>query len=119
MSTVKILYLLSEEGRKQSLLSGGDGKRIQEITAPISKEILDLASVDENGNATLKIGYTGDGNSSYYTVVVDTKIREHSAFYCEPIIVEVFKQVEFNTIQTAEQLLKYEISRLKHIKNLD
>ena len=39
-------YLLSEEGRKASLLSGGDGRAIQQIKLQVPANRLHLVSVD-------------------------------------------------------------------------
>ena len=53
--TVWVTYRLSEEGRKTSLLTGGDGRAVQElmIEAPASR--LHLVTVDANGVARLKL----------------------------------------------------------------
>jgi hypothetical protein len=52
---VTATYLLSEEGRKASLLSGGDGRAVQQITLAIPAERLHLVNVDEKGVARLKL----------------------------------------------------------------
>jgi hypothetical protein len=55
MSSLTITYRLDDAGRKQNLLIGGDGKQIQEMSIwnnhPLFKEILEWATVDNNGNA--------------------------------------------------------------------
>jgi hypothetical protein len=48
-------YLLSEDGRKASLLSGGDGRAIQQITLQVPANRLHLVSVDRQGVARLKL----------------------------------------------------------------
>jgi hypothetical protein len=48
-------YLLSEEGRKASLLSGGDGRAVQQITLQVPANRLHLVSVDRQGVARLKL----------------------------------------------------------------
>ena len=48
-------YLLSEEGRKASLLAGGDGRAMQELTVHVPANRLHLVSVDANGVARLKL----------------------------------------------------------------
>jgi hypothetical protein len=53
----KVEYLLSEAGRKKSLLAGGDGKQHQVIETDATAEIIALAEVDNEGNVTLKIGF--------------------------------------------------------------
>src|ERR1043165_614610 len=48
-------YLLSEDGRKASLLAGGDGRAHQELTLEVPVHRLHLISVDSNGVARLKL----------------------------------------------------------------
>src|SRR3954469_6778758 len=52
---VTATYLLSEEGRKASLLKGGNGREAQEITVEVPANRLHLVSVDANGVARLKL----------------------------------------------------------------
>src|SRR5438552_11963445 len=52
---VTATYLLSEEGRKASLLAGGDGRAVQELTVQVPTNRLHLVSVDANGVARLKL----------------------------------------------------------------
>ena len=56
-STLRVTatYLLSEEGRKASLLSGGNGRAVQQMTLAVPAERLHLVKVDEKGVARLKI----------------------------------------------------------------
>lgn len=53
--TVKASFLLSEEGRKASLLEGGNGRTLQEIVVSIPANRLHLVSVDAQGGAHLKL----------------------------------------------------------------
>jgi hypothetical protein len=48
-------YLLSEEGRKASLLAGGDGRAVQQLTVHVPANRLHLVSVNEKGAARLKL----------------------------------------------------------------
>jgi len=48
-------YLLSEDGRKASLLSGGDGRSVQQVTLQVPSNRLHLVSVDRQGVARLKL----------------------------------------------------------------
>lgn len=48
-------YLLSEDGRKASLLSGGDGRSLQQIALQVPANRLHLVSVDKQGVARLKL----------------------------------------------------------------
>jgi hypothetical protein len=53
--SVKATYLLSEDGRKASLLSGGDGRAVQQIALQVPSNRLHLVSVDKQGVALLKL----------------------------------------------------------------
>src|SRR5579863_6723694 len=52
---VAAIYMLSELGRKASLLSGGDGRARQEIALEVPSHRLHLVSVDARGIARLKL----------------------------------------------------------------
>src|SRR5438874_11978261 len=52
---VTATYLLSEEGRKASLLAGGDGRAVQELTVQVPTNHVPLVSVDANGVARLRL----------------------------------------------------------------
>ena len=53
--SVSASYLLSEDGRKASLLSGGDGHAVQQIALQVPANRLHLISVDKQGVARLKL----------------------------------------------------------------
>ena len=53
--SVTATYLLSEDGRKASLLSGGDGHAVQQLTLHVPGNRLHLVSVDKQGAARLKL----------------------------------------------------------------
>src|SRR5438105_9192196 len=55
MLSVTATYLLSEEGRKASLLAGGDGRAVQELTIQVPANRLHLVNVDAHGVARLKL----------------------------------------------------------------
>src|SRR5688572_6462334 len=48
-------FLLSEDGRKASLMAGGDGRAVQQIALQVPGNRLHLASVDKQGIARLKL----------------------------------------------------------------
>lgn len=52
---VTATYFLSEDGRKASLLAGGDGRARQELTVDVPASRLHLVSVDLEGVARLKL----------------------------------------------------------------
>jgi hypothetical protein len=53
--SVTASYLLSEDGRKASLLAGGDGRAVQQIALQVPANRLHLVSVDKQGVARLKL----------------------------------------------------------------
>ena len=53
--TATATYLLSEDGRKASLLAGGDGRSLQQIALHVPANRLHLVSVDRHGVARLKL----------------------------------------------------------------
>src|SRR5207245_284554 len=52
---VTVTYALSEDGRKRSLLAGGDGRALQQLTIHVPPARLHLVSVDADGVARLKL----------------------------------------------------------------
>src|SRR5262245_59599762 len=52
---VKAAYTLSEEGRKASLLMGGNGRAEQVLDLDVPANRLHLVTVDAEGNARLKL----------------------------------------------------------------
>ena len=61
---VTATYVLTEDGRKASLLAGGDGHALQQITLQVPANRLHLVSVDKQGVARLKLRprYEVDGD---------------------------------------------------------
>ena len=118
---VSVMYLLSEEGRKKSLLSGGDGKRIQCIEAEISKDVLDLATVDNNGVAYLTIGFKKysyneycnerELSNNYNTVAVDVCIEKR--YDGKPCLCKKKEFIEFDEPKSVEELIEFEKKRTK------
>ena len=53
--SVTASYLLSEDGRKASLLAGADGRAVQQIPLQVPANRLHLVSVDKQGVARLKL----------------------------------------------------------------
>ena len=64
-------YLLSEEGRKASLLSGGNGRAEQQMTLAIPAERLHLVTVDGKGLARLKLRPRFELNADQRVVFTD------------------------------------------------
>jgi len=107
---VCIEYLLSEKGRKASLLAGGDGKERQQVCAPLSPEIIKLATVDSHGNAYLQVGFTG---ISLQNSIIISKIKVKSSG-CAPgwdWQTEIAFQ-RFDAPQSVEALVAWEANRV-------
>ncbi len=100
----KIHYLLSEAGRKQSLLQGGDGKEEQTVETPATPEVLELATVDKDGNVIIQIG------TSTWTVT-GYKVNKSPYHHQQPYIEKITSKKLFDIPQTAEQLIAWERNR--------
>jgi hypothetical protein len=68
---VTVTYLLSEEGRKASLLAGGNGRALQELTIQVPANRLHLVAVDANGRAHLKLRPRFELNAEQRVVKID------------------------------------------------
>jgi hypothetical protein len=107
---VRIEYLLSEAGRKKSLLTGGDGKEKQVMETDITPELLERATVYQDGSAVWSVKYApteakiiGTYDFSPYRLDVrDGFYEEH-----RPRISTKVKNIYFDEPQTAESLLTF------------
>ena len=90
--TVTATYLLSEEGRKASLLDGGDGKAVQQLSLQVPANRLHLVSVDANGVARLKLRprYQLDGDNSI------VRVDAAPTYDAPPDIEELFREAARN-----------------------
>ena len=88
---VTATYQLSEEGRKASLLAGGDGRAIQQIKLQVPTNRLHLVSVDANGVARLKL-------RPYYQLDGERVIRADAAptYDAPPDIDALFREAARN-----------------------
>lgn len=84
---VTAIYRLSEQGRKASLLEGGDGRAVQEIKVAVPTNRFHLVSVDAEGHAQLRLF------PRYYLNDSQSVIRDN-----EPPI--------FDTVPSVDDLLK-------------
>jgi len=69
--TATATYVLSEEGRKASLLGGGNGRAVQQLAIDVPVNRLHLVSVDEKGIARLKLRPRYQLNSDQQVVRAD------------------------------------------------
>ncbi len=90
--TVTATYVLSEEGRKASLLDGGDGKAVQQLALQVPANRLHLVSVDANGVARLKLRprYQLDGDNGI------VRIDAAPTYDAPPDIEELFREAARN-----------------------
>jgi hypothetical protein len=90
--TVTATYLLSEEGRKASLLDGGDGKAVQQLSLQVPANRLHLVSVDANGVARLKLRprYQLDGDNGI------VRVDAAPTYDAPPDIEELFREAARN-----------------------
>src|SRR5262245_22816086 len=70
--TVMARYHLSEEGQKASLLAGGDGRAVQDVTVSVPMNRFHLVSVDAEGAARLKL-------DPRYALNADQDVIRHDA----------------------------------------
>src|SRR3954464_15452210 len=92
MLTVTATYLLSEEGRKASLLDGGDGKAVQQLSIQVPANRLHLVSVDAQGVARLKLRpqYRLDGDNGI------VRVDAAPTYDAPPEIEELFREAARN-----------------------
>src|SRR4051812_21349284 len=92
MLTVTATYLLSEDGRKASLLSGGDGKAVQQLSLQVPANRLHLVSVDAHGVARLKLRprYQLNGDSGI------VRIDAAPTYDAPPVVEELFREAARN-----------------------
>jgi len=89
---VTVTYGLSEEGRKTSLLAGGDGRAVQELIVQVPANRLHLVSVDVNGVARLKLRPRFEMNGDQRVVRIDAP----PAYDAPPDIEDLFREAAKN-----------------------
>lgn len=100
-------YLLSEEGRKASLLAGGDGRAVQQLSVQVPTTRLHLVGVDAEGVARLKLcpRYQLDGEQRV------VRVDAPPAYDVPPDMDELFREAARNhqlerTYQTERRAAK-------------
>ena len=89
---VTVTYLLSEEGRKASLLAGGNGRALQEVTIQVPANRLHLVAVDANGRAHLKLRPRFELNAEQRVVKIDAL----PAYDVPPTVDDLFREAGHN-----------------------
>lgn len=90
--TVTALYKLSEAGRKASLLAGGDGRALQQLSVQVPTTRLHLVAVDINGVARLKL-------QPRFELAEDQRVIRHDnlpTYDAPPTIEDLFKDAARN-----------------------
>jgi hypothetical protein len=90
--TVTATYHLSEDGRKASLLAGGDGHAVQRITIDVPHHRLHLVTVNDKGLARLKLRPQYDLNPDQQVMCLDT----HPMYDHVPTVDALFRQAARN-----------------------
>ncbi len=114
---VIIKYLLSEEGRKNSILLGENGQEVQVIEVEVSERILKLANVDTDGNVELNVGFKKSSScKSLEDIIVDYEARsdEYGKY-----LIEKIGQKHFDKVSELNELLNWEESRREKLKKLE
>src|SRR5262245_25331483 len=108
--TVTATYLLSEAGRKASLLDGGDGKALQQLSLQVPANRLHLVSVDAQGVARLKLRprYQLDGDSGI--------VRSDAAptYDAPPDVEELFREAARNHQLERAYIAERQAAKVKH-----
>jgi hypothetical protein len=89
---VTVTYLLSEEGRKASLLAGGNGRALQEMKIQVPANRLHLVTVDAAGRAQLKLRPRFELNGEQRVVKIDAL----PAYDVPPTIDDLFREAGRN-----------------------
>ena len=92
MLAVTASYLLSEDGRKASLLSGGNGRALQELVIQVPANRLHLVAVDAQGRARLKLRPRFELNGDQRVVRIDSPPTYDTA----PSIEDLFREAGRN-----------------------
>src|SRR3954469_22692770 len=89
---VTATYLLSEDGRKASLLEGGDGKAVQQLSLQVPANRLHLVTVDAHGVARLKLKpqYRLDGDNGI------VRVDAAPTYDAPPEVEELFREAARN-----------------------
>ena len=90
--SVTATFRLSEEGRKLSLLAGGDGKAVQQITLAVPTTRLHLVNVSPDGTAVLKL------QPQYHLMGDDQVVRNDAppTYDAPPSLDDLFKDAARN-----------------------
>lgn len=101
--TVMAVYELSEAGRKASLLTGGDGRALQQLKVQVPTSRLHLVTVDPQGTARLKLRPRFELNSEHQVVRTDTVPTYDAPPTLEDLFREAARNHELERVYQAER----------------
>lgn len=105
-------FMLSEDGRKTSLLAGGDGRAVQQIPVQVPANRLHLVSVDKQGVARLKLQprYEVDGEQRVI------RIDSPPTYDAPPTIDDLFRAAARNHELERTYLTERNVARAKRLE---
>ncbi|MDQ7789586.1 MAG: hypothetical protein RDU41_05965 [Clostridia bacterium] len=109
--TATITYLLSEAGRKASILAGGDGQEKQAMETPVTPELLELAYVQQDGSVYLNIATETYTKSSIQEIKVENRSTAPGWSWEQKYVVQ-----HFDAPQTAGALIAWEKARRERVE---
>lgn len=114
--TATATYRLSEQGRKTSLLSGGNGRAVQEVTIPVPVSRIHLVSVDAEGQARVRLQPRFSVNGEQQVVRSD----EPPVFDTVPSVDELLKEAARNhQLESVHRSAAAEEQRKRQDKGLE
>lgn len=109
---VSATYLLSEDGRKASLLAGGNGQAVQQVTVDVPASRLHLVAVDRQGVARLKLRPRFEVDGEQGIIRIDSAPRYDAPPSVEDLFRAAAKNLElesaYQTQQTARKAKRHE-----------
>jgi hypothetical protein len=109
---VTVSYLLSEDGRKASLLGGGNGHEVQQLTVQVPANRLHLVTVDKLGNARLKLQPRFELDANQRVVRVDAL----PAYDAPPSIDDLFRAAARNHELERTYQTQRNVARVKRLE---
>jgi len=101
--TVMAVYELSEAGRKASLLTGGDGRALQQLKVQVPTSRLHLVTVDPQGTARLKLRPRFELNSEHQVIRTDAVPTYDAPPTLEDLFREAARNHELERVYQAER----------------
>jgi hypothetical protein len=108
---VAVTYLLSEQGRKASLLSGGDGRAMQQMTVTVPAGRLHLVTVDDKGVARLKLRPSFERDAQQRVVVNDAP----PTYEAPPTVDDLFRDAARNHQLERAYHAERSAAKIKHL----